>query len=204
MLPLANSTQRNMLAAYSHTQALSRAIAGDREAAPKADSAEKAAGARPVSEEASANAYDDAQAYAVLPAQKAGSAGLYSVKKDPQGKREIVFDKPARYVKEIAATLLNAMPEIESPRTAPADSAQKPGADGAEGTQTIANTDRVDQEIEGLKNKQAQLEKRLAAASAPERRAALQNELKRLRSQLAMKDNDTYRKQNTDFSTTAQ
>ncbi|MDD4074808.1 MAG: hypothetical protein PHC80_01815 [Eubacteriales bacterium] len=206
MPAIESNAQRSMLAAYSHMQKLPR------EPLEGHTRAEKTENAQDIKKSAAApEANADERAYEVLPAQKLGSAGLYSVSKDSQGRQEIVFDKPARYIKQIAAKLFSAMPETEDVRgedaartpAAPA-AAPKPNADGASASQTIANTDRVDQEIESLKDKQAQLEKRLAATSDPEKRAALQNELNRLQSQLTLKDNDTYRRQNTAFTTNTQ
>lgn len=65
--------------------------------------------------------------------------------------------------------------------------------------QTTANTDNVDREIKSLKEKQTALQRQLKTAS-PEEAEALQKQLKQISAELALKDNDNYRKANTIFS----
>lgn len=60
------------------------------------------------------------------------------------------------------------------------------------------STDKVDAEIKLLKNKKAQLEQKISAqADNPD----LQHQLTQIENELRQKDNDTYRRQHTDFST---
>lgn len=65
--------------------------------------------------------------------------------------------------------------------------------------QTTANTDNVDREIRSLKEKQTALQRQLKTA-APEEAEELQKQLKQISAELALKDNDNYRKANTIFS----
>lgn len=63
---------------------------------------------------------------------------------------------------------------------------------------TKATTDKVDAEIQKLKNKKAQLEQKISSAQNPD--ANLQKQLAQIENELRQKDNDTYRKQHTKFS----
>ena len=64
---------------------------------------------------------------------------------------------------------------------------------------TVASTDKVDVEIERLKAKQAQLLKKISSSREPD--ADLQRQLAQIENELRQKDNDTYRRQHTEFST---
>ncbi|MDE6710405.1 MAG: hypothetical protein K2J76_07935, partial [Oscillospiraceae bacterium] len=61
------------------------------------------------------------------------------------------------------------------------------------------NTDRVDREIKQLKEKQEQLEQRLRSAEGEAARQ-LEKQLESVSAELALKDNDTYRRQQAVFS----
>lgn len=63
---------------------------------------------------------------------------------------------------------------------------------------TIASTDKVDDEIEKLKAKKAQLEQKISSAQDPN--ADLQKQLAQIENELRQKDNDTYRKVHAQFS----
>lgn len=65
--------------------------------------------------------------------------------------------------------------------------------------QTTANTDNVDREIKALKERQSALQKALKSA-APDEAAELQKQLEQVNAELALKDNDNYRRANTVFS----
>ena len=64
---------------------------------------------------------------------------------------------------------------------------------------TTCNTDRVDEEIKRLKEKQEQLEQKLRAAEG-ENAERIKKQLESVSAELAMKDNDTYRRQNAIFT----
>ncbi len=61
------------------------------------------------------------------------------------------------------------------------------------------NTDRVDGEIKRLKEKQEQLEQKLRSAEG-ENAERIKKQLESVSAELAMKDNDTYRRQNSVFT----
>ena len=63
---------------------------------------------------------------------------------------------------------------------------------------TKAATDKVDAEIQQLKNKKAQLEQKISSAQNPD--ADLQKQLAQIENELLQKDNDTYRKAHAKFS----
>lgn len=71
--------------------------------------------------------------------------------------------------------------------------------DGEKSEITVCDTDRVDGEIKRLKEKREQLEQQLRAAEG-ENAERLQRQLESVSAELIQKDNDTYRRQNADFS----
>lgn len=63
------------------------------------------------------------------------------------------------------------------------------------------NTDQVDREIEELKEKKKELEQQIRLASGDEKKVReLENRLAQVESELSQKDNDTYRRQHSNFS----
>ena len=64
----------------------------------------------------------------------------------------------------------------------------------------IASTDKVDGEIERLKAKEAQLSEQLGASDNPAKKGDLERQLAEIQNELRQKDNDTYRRQNTQFT----
>lgn len=65
----------------------------------------------------------------------------------------------------------------------------------------VASTDRVDGEIAMLKAKEAQLASKLGTMDKESAQyGALEQELSQVEKEISLKDNDTYRRKNTDFS----
>lgn len=65
----------------------------------------------------------------------------------------------------------------------------------------VGNTDKVDREIEKLKEKQQQLEQQIRSAAGDEEKVReLEKKLAQVEGELRQKDNDSYRRQNTSFS----
>lgn len=65
----------------------------------------------------------------------------------------------------------------------------------------VGNTDKVDREIEKLKEKKRELEQQIQSASGDERKIQeLERKLAQVEQELSQKDNDTYRKQHSEFS----
>lgn len=62
------------------------------------------------------------------------------------------------------------------------------------------NTDKVDREIEKLKEERDQLEQQIRTAKAPDKIEDLKRRLARLENELRQKDNDGYRRQNAVIS----
>lgn len=70
---------------------------------------------------------------------------------------------------------------------------------GEQSESCTCNTDRVDEEIKRLHEKQEQLEQKLRAADG-ENAERIRKQLESVSAELAMKDNDTYRRQNAVFT----
>ena len=99
------------------------------------------------------------------------SAGLYRMTHDGDGSPRIAFTPP-----EDAG-------------------APEKSASGREAETTTVNTDKVDREIEALKEEQRQLKRQLSAAD-PREAEALNRQLAQVERELRQKDNDAYRRQN--------
>ena len=65
---------------------------------------------------------------------------------------------------------------------------------------TTGNTDKVDREIEKLKQTQAQLEQKIAAAGGQQDKEILEKQLAQVEAELRQKDNDTYRRQHMEIT----
>ncbi|MBR1816957.1 MAG: hypothetical protein IJ763_09690 [Lachnospiraceae bacterium] len=61
---------------------------------------------------------------------------------------------------------------------------------------TTMDTDRVDKEIERLKEKKAQLEQRLHSEKDERKKSELESQLNQIEMELLKKDNDNYRREN--------
>ena len=89
--------------------------------------------------------------------------------------------------------------------TSPISSSIKDKVDEATGkktssNKTTANTDKVDQEVKELKSKRDSLKQKINSEYSTERRREYEKELKQVEKELAVKDTEQYRKQNTIFS----
>ncbi len=62
------------------------------------------------------------------------------------------------------------------------------------------NTDKVDREIEKLREKKKELEQQLQSATDEKKIRELKSRLAQVESELRQKDTDTYRRQHTTFS----
>lgn len=78
------------------------------------------------------------------------------------------------------------------------DAPEKEPAQKAE--RCTANTDRVDREIEALKEEKQRLAQQLQRTKDPQKAEELRQRLSQLEGELAQKDNDAYRRQHTVFS----
>ncbi len=118
--------------------------------------------------------------YEAQPQQQ--SAGVYQVAHDAEGHQIIQVDENLETVQE-------------QPKAQPQDEGEKPII-----VKTTGNTDKVDREIEKLKQTQAQLEQKIAAAKEPKDKEALETQLAQVEAELKLKDNDTYRRQHMEIT----
>ncbi len=115
---------------------------------------------------------------AYISSEKEGQkpTGLYRVEQDEKGNRKIVFDDPKK--------------------TGPTEEKEEPKEEIC-----VGNTNRVDREIQKLKEKKQQLEQQIQSASGDEKKTReLEKKLAQIEQELSQKDTETYRRQHTVFS----
>lgn len=118
-----------------------------------------------------------------VPSEKDEPIGLYSMEQDENGGHGIRFDDPNK-----------------SDSSDKSDkSAEKPESEKSKSEECTCNTDKVDRELKRLREKVERLEQQLRSAS-DEEAAKLQKQLAGVRSELAQKDNDSYRRSQAEFS----
>lgn len=69
---------------------------------------------------------------------------------------------------------------------------------------TTVNTDKVDRELDHLKEKKQDLEQAIIRANGSHRGRQLERTLKRLNSEISRRDNDAYRRQHSEVTTKEQ
>lgn len=126
--------------------------------------------------------------------------GLYRVGQDENGNRKIFFNDPKRADRLDG----NGQPEKaldgseDGDKKAPRVNGQNPD-NGEE--KCVGNTDKVDREIRELKEKKKKLEQQIKEASGDEKKTKeLENKLAQVERELSQKDNDTYRRQHSEFT----
>lgn len=72
-------------------------------------------------------------------------------------------------------------------------------ATGKKNDTTTANTDKVDQEIKNLRSKRDSLKQKINSEYNTEKRREYEKELKQVENELAVKDTEQYRKNNSVF-----
>ena len=107
--------------------------------------------------------------------------GIYKPGKDAEGNSIIDYIDPKR----------NALPDSKAN--------DKVSKDSPKSETTTMDTDKVDREIEKLKEKRACLEKEIRAAEDDQKKKLIQ-ELRQVEVELVQKDNDNYRRQNAIIS----
>ena len=120
-----------------------------------------------------------------IPSEKDEPIGLYSMEQDENGGHGIRFDDPNKSDK--------------SDKSDKADKADEPKKEKSESEECTCNTDKVDRELKRLREKAERLEQQLRSASEEEA-AKLQKQLAEVQSELAQKDNDSYRRSQAEFS----
>ena len=118
--------------------------------------------------------------YEAQPPQQ--SAGVYQVTHDENGQKIIQVDESCETAQG-------------QPKAKPQDESEKPNI-----VKTTVNTDKVDKEIEKLKQTQTQLEQKIAAAKGPKEKEKLEAQLAQVNAELKAKDNDTYRQQHMEIT----
>lgn len=104
--------------------------------------------------------------------------GIYRPGKDADGNPKIDYIDPKKDVSPGA----KAGDEVSS-------------SDPKKSESTTTDTDKVDREIEKLKEKKARLEQEIRTAEDDQKKR-LEQELRQVEAELAQKDNDNYRRQN--------
>lgn len=146
--------------------------------------------AREAAEERQGLAYDR---YTPENPQEHQPIGLYSVAREEDGSLQVRFDQPAE---KQAAAPVPEQAEDAAPAGGPKENSK---ADDKEARCTT-NTDRVDREIEQLREEQRQLQQQLRAAADSPQAASLEQRLTQVERELQQKDNDAYRRQHAVIS----
>lgn len=108
-------------------------------------------------------------------------SGLYRLGQDEGGKKKVFFDAP----KKSGNADGNEQPKVKS------DNPEEPAKE------CTTNTDKVDREIEKLKDEKQQLERQIQSTVGDEKKIKeLKQKLAQIENELRQKDNDAYRRQN--------
>jgi len=168
----------------------------EKQAALRAEKAKEAKETKEAAEEKGPGKLSEPQDV-YISSEKSGKepVGLYRIGQDENGSRKIFFEDPDK---------ADRTDGKEEPKAEKADG-KKPKIDGdSQGKKAevcIGNTDKVDREIEKLKEKKRELEQQIQSASGDERKIQeLEKKLAQVEQELSQKDNDTYRKQHSEFS----
>lgn len=168
----------------------------EKQAALKAEKAKEAKETKEAVEEKGSGKLSEPQDVYIR-SEKSGKepVGLYRIGQDENGGRKIFFEDPDK---------ADRADGKEEPKAEKADG-KKPKVDGdSQGKPAevcVGNTDKVDREIEKLKEKKRELEQQIRSASGDERKIReLEKKLAQVEQELSQKDNDTYRKQHSEFS----
>ena len=127
--------------------------------------------------------------------------GLYRVEQDENGNRKIFFEDPAKS-KEAGE---KEQPKVKEDDSKGSRDSRQPNVKGKNPKKPeekcIANTDKVDREIEKLKEKKRQITQQIQSASGDEKKVReLERKLAQVENELSQKDNDTYRRQHTSIT----
>lgn len=133
--------------------------------------AERTSNIAEIAEKESEKAAENRDEY--IPSEEKEPIGLYSLTPDENGVPRISYDN--------------------------ADRSNDYDSDEPEEETVTGNTDNVDREIKGLRNKAQMLSRKLNSADE-ETAEELQRELRQVNAELAQKDNDEYRRQHTVFT----
>ena len=166
----------------------------EKQAALRAEKAKEAKGTKEAAEEKGSGKLSEPQDV-YISSEKSGKepAGLYRIGQDENGSRKIFFEDPDKADRADGKEEPKA--DGKKPKIDDGDSQGKPAE------VCVGNTDKVDREIEKLKEKKRELEQQIQSASGDERKIQeLEKKLTQVEQELSQKDNDTYRKQHSEFS----
>lgn len=138
-----------------------------------------------------------------IPEEKQEPSGRYWPGKDEEGRPKICFDDPER-----AADSPKLAADGPKPPEGAPEAEEPEGDKGPKGPEKkepkeekwMGSTDKVDREIERLKKKKQELERRLNAETDEARIKELERELSQVSQELSQKDNDNYRKHHSTFT----
>lgn len=122
-----------------------------------------------------------------IPSENDEPIGLYRVSEDEDGNPKIDFDQKPEPSSQKADD--GKSPEKAENKPSPKDKSES----------CTCNTDKVDSELRRLREKREQLEQKLRTAEG-ENAERLEKQLKSIESELALKDNDNYRRQQAEFN----
>lgn len=126
-----------------------------------------------------------------IPSEKDESIGLYNMEYGENGLTGIKFDSPENKPAD--------KPEqSDKPENKP-EEPEKPEKEKSESEECTCDTGKVDRELKKLREKAERLEQKLRSASGEEA-DKLRKQLAAAQSELAQKDNDTYRRSRAEFS----
>lgn len=132
-----------------------------------------------------------------VPSEKREPSGLYRLGSDGDGRPKIYFDDPERAADAPQAPDSAPVGGPERDQGAEASEEKSPGKKTERCT---GDTGRADREIERLKKKRAELERRLSGETDQVKIRELERKLAQVESELRQKDNDAYRRRHTVFS----
>ena len=118
-----------------------------------------------------------------IPEEKQEPSGRYWLGRDEDGRPKVYFDDPER--------------ADNGPSDSPAPAKE---AKGDKAERCTGSTDQVDREIERLRRRKETLEQQINAQTDDTKIKELERKLAQVERELALKDNDTYRRQHTVFS----
>lgn len=181
----------------------------EKQAALRAEKAKEAKETKEAAEEKESGKLSEPQDVYIR-SEKSGKepAGLYRIGEDENGGRKVFFEDPDKADRADGREEPKA--DGKKPKKDDGDSQGKPAE------VCVGNTDKVDREIEKLKEKKRELEQQIQSASGDETPSGypsmpsgnkverkiqeLEKKLAQVEQELSQKDNDTYRKQHSEFS----
>ena len=128
------------------------------------------------------------------PEKTTKGAGLYSMGKDEDGNPVLRFDSPDKAKEAAGEKTPKEEKEAAKEEQAARQAAEEREAERAK-TRTVTNTDRVDRELQELREEAEELAQKLRTATGKEAES-IQQKLTLAKIELRIKDNDTYRRAN--------